>query len=78
MSSYDQPEEFVSMEQFHETMRLVRLQIALPVSGAYGVAAWGLCCLGNFCDADTCCLTVLIALGTSIICTVGLKPNIGA
>lgn len=35
MSSYDQPQEYISVEEFRESMRLVRLQIAIPISGGY-------------------------------------------
>lgn len=30
-----QPEEYISMAQFKKSMQLVRLQIAVPISGAY-------------------------------------------
>lgn len=29
-----QPEEYISMTQFRKSMQLVRLQIAIPISGA--------------------------------------------
>lgn len=29
-----QPEEYISMTQFRKSMQLVRLQIAVPISGA--------------------------------------------
>ncbi|WOO78491.1 uncharacterized protein LOC62_02G002038 [Vanrija pseudolonga] len=52
-SSYDdQPEEYISMEQFRQSMRLVRLQIAVPIS-------------------------VLISLGTSLVCSFVVKPGLG-
>jgi hypothetical protein len=34
MSSYDQPQEFVSADEFYETIKLVRVQVAVPTSGA--------------------------------------------
>lgn len=35
-SSYDQdhPDEYVSMDQYRASMRLVRLQMSIPLSGA--------------------------------------------
>ena len=33
MSSYDVPEDIITPAQFRESMRLVRLQIAVPISG---------------------------------------------
>lgn len=39
VSSYDQPEEVITMEQYRASMRLVRLQIAVPISGEYNTAS---------------------------------------
>ncbi|ODN99320.1 hypothetical protein I350_07487 [Cryptococcus amylolentus CBS 6273] len=52
MSSYDPViDEVITPEQFRQSMRLVRLQIAVPIS-------------------------VLIALGTNLVCALVLKPGL--
>ena len=53
MSSYDEPplEESITPTQFRQSMRLVRLQIAVPIS-------------------------VLIAMGSNLICALALKPGL--
>ena len=53
MSSYDAPEAMITPQEFRESMKLVRLQIAIPIS-------------------------VLMGLGTNLVCALALKPGLGA
>ena len=54
MSSYDphEREPLISEREFKESMKLVRLQIGIPIS-------------------------VLIALGTNLVCALAIKPGLG-
>ena len=52
MSSYDAPEAMITPAEFRESMKLVKLQIAIPIS-------------------------VLMGLGTNLVCALALKPGLG-
>jgi len=45
MSSYDPPEDLISEREFKESMKLVRLQIGLPISVLMAVASNLVCAL---------------------------------
>lgn len=45
MSSYDAPETMITPQEFRESMKLVRLQIAIPISVLMGLGTNLVCAL---------------------------------
>jgi hypothetical protein len=74
MSSYDIPADdgIITPQQFKESMKLVRLQIAIPISGMSIVRALS----DDYPRGQADQITVLMSMGTSIICALALKPGL--